>query len=162
MDEEVEVEEMSESPSRKGADHPLKDCAIPTFYCGNAKKPPSSKDPLIKYLRHGTGYECMKKGFGAGAAKERTKGLPPGSLQNIKYIGEVHEGHFKKAGIKNLASLIKEMRDKTREEKTRILKRILSKSNGVLDKRAYNSTIVYLYRHGTRDIPSCAKITLGD
>jgi hypothetical protein len=157
MDIEVEVEENIEDGSVDD-DDALRDCAIPTFWCGKSKNPPKSKDPLIKYIRAGNGYECMKKGFGAGAAKERTKSLSSSSLQNIKYVGETHEAHFKKVGIKSTNDLVREMKWKTQAEKTSLLKRILSKSNGVLDKRAYNSTIVYLHRHGVSGIPKCSKI----
>lgn len=132
------------------------DCVIPELWCGEASTPPKKKGTI--YYKTGTRYECMKKGFGAGTHIERREYLPVGSLQQIKYVGEKHEKDFKSAGIKNVQTLASQMKLKTTAEMEAVLKRILTKSNGVLDTKAYNSTVLYLYKHGVASAPSCKKI----
>jgi hypothetical protein len=136
-----------------------KKCIIPTVYCGKSKVIPKNQDGSI-YVRRGTPNECMMKGFGAGSKIEKLKTLPKNSLQQIKYIGDVHEKKFKGYGIHTttqLISHIKKMKSSSRVEK--LLKNILLKKDGVIDKRAYNSTLLYLYENGVYgNLPSCIKI----
>ncbi len=132
------------------------DCIIPEIWCGEAATPPKKKDTI--YYKTGTRYECMKKGFGAGTHIERKNYLPATSLQQIKYIGEKHDANFKAAGIKTQKQLVSQMQLKTTSQMETILKKILTKSDGVLDTKAYNSTVVYLYRHGIASVPACSKI----
>ena len=135
----------------------LKDCAIPTLWCGESDEPPEEKDPLTRYLRTGTRTECMKKGFGAGMYTERKKNLPSSSVQQIKYIGETYAGRFQEAGIETSIQLVKAMRDMSGEEIEKFLRPILTKGKS-LDKRAYNSVLVYLFQHGVSDLPACDSI----
>lgn len=134
------------------------ECAIPTIWCGDSSTPPKKVKDGSFYYKTGTRYECMKKGFGAGMHTERKDNLPADSLQQIKYVGEKHEKDFKKAGIANTNDLVKQMKKRTTSEMEKILKRILVKSDGVLDARAYNCVIMYLYNHGIGAVPACKKI----
>lgn len=133
-----------------------KKCIIPEIWCGNSKVPPNKKDKV--YYKTGSRYECMKKGFGSGMNSEKKNNLPENSLQNIKYIGDVHEGNFKKAGINTIANLIAEMRSRTSKDVEKILKKILLKSNNIPDQKAYNSTLLFLYNNGNSNLPQCIKI----
>lgn len=132
------------------------DCIIPEIWCGADNKIPKKKGKI--YYKAGNRYECMKKGFGAGTHIERNLNLPLNSLQQIKYIGETYETSFKKIGIKNTTSLISQMKLKTTDEMSKIIKRVLTKSNNVLDVKAYNSTVLYLYKNGVPSAPACQKI----
>jgi len=134
------------------------DCYIPVVWCGQSEKPPKEKKNDTYYYKTGTRVECIRRGFGAGTHTERNSKLPAKSLQKIKYIGEKHEKKFKKAGMDDTNALIKKMKKKTTNEKEKILKKILTKKDGTLDVRAYNSTILYLYRHGMGDVPACKKL----
>ena len=135
-----------------------KDCIIPELWCGDAHKPPKKNGKV--YVRSGTKYECMKKGFGAGMHTERAENLFTESLQRIKYVGEKHEENFKKAGIKDLTALTKQLGSKTATQIEAILQKILVKSDARLDSKAYNSTLLYLHRHGIGGLPGCKKIKL--
>lgn len=134
------------------------DCIIPEIWCGNEDKPPKKKGSV--YYKTGSRYECMKKGFGAGTHIERKANLSPSSLQQIKYLGEIYENSFANMGIKNLNQLVSQMKVKTSTEISSILKRALTKKNGVLDTKAYNSTVLYLHRHGVSSSPPCQKIKI--
>lgn len=136
----------------------LSECDIPVVWCGKSDKPPKKTKDGSYYYKTGTRHECLQKGFGAGTHIERNNNLPANSLQQIKYVGEKHEKDFKKAGIKTTDDLRKEMRGRTTSEMEKILKRILVKSDGVLDARAYNCVIVYLYKNGVGAVPACKKI----
>jgi len=127
-------------------------------YCGNDDKPPKGAKNDAYYSGKGTRAACLKAGIGVGIYIERDKKLPANSLQKIKYVGEKHEKKFKKVGITNTDELVKKMKKKTIPEKEKILKRVLVKKGGLLDVRAYNSTLLYLYRHGNGDLPSCKKM----
>jgi hypothetical protein len=141
----------------------LEDCAIPTVWCGDSDDVPddNSKDGVkTKYVRKGTTTECLRKGFGAGQATEKSKSLPATSLQKIKYVGDKHEAAFKKAGIKTTTELVTKMKGKTDKEIEKALKKILKKSNGVVDGRAYNCVLVYLHGRGVKKLPACTKLKL--
>lgn len=144
-------------PVVKKSDFRLKDCAIPTLWCGESDEPPEEKDPLTRYLRTGTRTECMKKGFGAGMYTERKKKLPSSSVQQIKYIGDTYEQRFKEAGIDSQIQLVKTLRELSRDEIADFLTPILTKGKS-LDQRAYNSVLVYLFQHGVSDLPVCKRI----
>lgn len=137
----------------------ISECAIPSVWCGKNNKPPKRKsDDDTYYIRVGTRYECMQKGFGAGTHTERGKNLPESSLQKIRYVGETYEKKFKRSGVKNLSELQRYAKKKSRNELEKYLKRIFTRVDKKLDQRAYNSCIVYLYRHGVGHVPRCSKI----
>jgi hypothetical protein len=131
-------------------------CEIPEIWCGVSDVIPKTKGKT--YYKIGTRSECLKKGYGAGFYSNKKSGIPDTSLQHIKYVGEIHEQSFRRAGIRNLSNLERETRRKTSKEISMLLKRILTKSGGALDTRAYNSVLMYLYQHGNSNLPSCKKI----
>ncbi len=133
-------------------------CAIPTVYCGKGAPPKRKASDTKYYTGTGSRYDCMRKGFGAGTAIERAKHLPVGSLQHIKYVGVVYEGRFKSNNIRNIRDLLTEAERKTKAQIKRLLRRVFMRRKGGLDKRAYNSTILYLYQHGIGHVPSCSRI----
>lgn len=132
------------------------DCLIPEIWCGESSIPSRKKGKL--YYKTGTRYECMKKGFGAGMYTEKRSNLPPVSLMKISYVEEKHEELFKKIGIKSTKQLVEEMRLRTSKEISYILTKILKKDNGELNEKAYNSVVLYLYRHGVGGVPKCKKL----
>lgn len=134
------------------------ECAIPRVWCGEAKTYPKGIKDDGYYYKVGSRYECLKAGIGVGLATEKSKAAPATSLQRIKYVGEKHAESFKKAGIKTLKDLTREMGKKTSTQIATTLKKILKKKNGPLDTRAYNSTVLYLYRHGVAGVPACIKM----
>ena len=131
----------------------IEKCAIPTIWCG--KGAPPKRKGLKWYAKTGSRYECMKKGFGAGAASERKKYIPNDSLQQIPYIGDVYERKFKRAGIPDISQLLHEAENHNKNSLKSLLQKIFTRKRGGLDKRAYNSTIVFLYQHGIGHIPPC-------
>ncbi len=130
-------------------------CVIPTVWCGKGNKPFRKGDNV--YTRTGTRTECMKKGFGAGMFTEKNKNIPKTSLRNIKYVGEEYESRFKNKGIKTLKQLISRMRSMSPKQIEKFLKNIFSKNTG-FDGRSYNSTLLFLYRHGNGDLPQCKNL----
>lgn len=132
------------------------DCIIPEIWCGESNVAPKKKGK--RYYKTGSRYECLKKGFGSGSNAERLNNLPANSLQRIKYVGEKHEKKFIEAGIKTVKQLITYTSPKTPTQIQSLLKNILTKTNGILDTKAYNSTILYLHRHGISNVPKCKKI----
>lgn len=132
------------------------DCAIPEIWCG---KGPPKKRGSKWYYKTGSRYDCLKKGFGAGSAKERRKNLPENSLQQIRYVGDVYERRFKQSRVATLDQLIREAQSRSKSNLQTFLKRIFTRRKGGLDKRAYNYTILFLYRHGIGHVPSCIRIT---
>lgn len=143
---------------RKKEKFVLSNCDIPVVWCGESDKPPKKGKEGKYYYKTGSRTECLRVGFGAGTHIERNNNLPPKSLQQIKYVGEKHEKDFKAAGITDTSKLRKEMGKRTTAEMEKILKRILVRKDGVLDARAYNSVIVYLYKNGLGAVPACKKI----
>jgi len=133
----------------------IEKCAIPTVWCG--KGAPPKRKGLKWYSKTGSRYECMKKGFGAGTVAEKRKHLPDNSLQQIPYVGDVYEKKFKRNGISNTGQLLQEAQNRSRTGLRTLLQRIFTKRRGGLDKRAYNSTIVFLYQHGIGHVPSCSE-----
>lgn len=137
----------------------LSECAIPTYWCGTSEIPPKSKDPLMRYLRAGTRTECLRIGVGVGKYSTLKKDLAPTSLQQIKYVGEAYEESFRRAGFNNTTELLAYARIRPPSEIEKLLKRVFTKSSNVLDARAYNSTLVFLYKNGVSSLPKCNRIT---
>jgi hypothetical protein len=133
-------------------------CAIPTFYCGNNANIPEPPDNMTRYTRRGTAHECLKKGIGTGIHKEREKNLAADSLQRIKYVGENFDRKFATEGIRTRAQLKTYIRGHTREQNNRMLRRVFTKAGGGIDKRGYNSTLVYLHNAGIGNLPQCSRI----
>lgn len=146
----------------------VRKCRIPSVYCGNGNIPQPAADQNVRYTGRGTPHQCMQKGFGAGAASERLKSLPAGSLQRIKYVGDRYEqnfaeGRFPGAGgrifnIRNQRDLNDWVRNKSRAQIDQMLRIVFTKANGVLDLKAYNSTLLHLNTTTTADIPECIEI----
>jgi hypothetical protein len=130
-------------------------CIIPEVWCGNGN-PPNRRDR--RYTRNGTKGECLKKGIGAGMAIERAKVLPPNSLQTIKYVGETYENNFMNRHIRNTDMLIRWCQRMTAQRIDNLLRTVFQKANGVIDMRAFNSTILFLYKKGIRHVPQCSQL----
>ena len=146
------------------------ECIIPQVWCGDSPNLPTDFDS--KYYKTGSRYErgnrfppwppflsklFNRKGGHGGFPhnKSHSKYLAPNSLRQIKYVGETHEKHFIKVGINNTNQLIIEMKNKTLKEVENLLIRILTKSDGKMDIRAYNSILLFLYENGNSGLPSC-------
>ena len=139
-----------------------KECAIPTVWCGKGNPPSRKRSGDVYYYKTGSRYECMQKGFGSGMYSEKSKLLPEYSLQHIKYVGETYEKRFKSKGVNDTVQLITFVRDQSVEEIEGLLSRIFAKKGGGIDKRAYNSTLMYLYHNGNHLLPKCHKINPKD
>ena len=135
-----------------------KDCYIPRVWCGDKDTYPSGYNEDGYYYKVGSRYECLKQGIGVGMGTTRKKHLPANSIQQIKYIGEKHEENFAKAGIDTTDDLVREMGGKTAKQIKGILECILKKGK-IVDTKAYNSVVLYLYRHGIANVPVCKKIS---
>lgn len=129
-------------------------CIIKGVYCGDGNIP---LDRAKYYSGLGTRNQCMKKGFGAGMATERRKTLPANSLQNISYVGDVMEQNLIQNGIKNLDDLKVLFKGASKDQMKIILKNSLINKNGVINKKAYNSVLMYLYNSGLKNLPKCKK-----
>lgn len=135
------------------------DCATPTFYCGDDPAvPPRIPGKDTFYSRHGTPRECLTKGFGAGMYSERAKHLPVDSLQKIKFVGEKYEANFAVEKIKNVDDLGWYVHNHTVSQIDAMLRRVFQKKGGVLDLKAYNATLLYLYKRGEPRIPNCQRM----
>jgi hypothetical protein len=132
-------------------------CSIPTVYCGDAERIPDAPADT-RYTRKGTRQECLSKGIGAGQAIERTKNLPKSSLQTIKYIGPIYDSKFHDMNIDTRKDLIRYARNHTKNELYKLLKGALSKSNGTIDRRAFNSVLMMLDDAGVEDMMQCLLI----
>lgn len=136
----------------------VSDCYIPEVWCGDSDTIPRHSVNR-RYTRKGTRRECLKKGFGAGMYTEKNKSLNPTSLQQIKYIGERYEQRFDIIGnIRSTTQLINYAKTRNSNQIDRFLKRILVKSNQVIDQRAYNMVVLFLYQKGVRNVPRCTRI----
>lgn len=134
----------------------IEDCQIPTIWCGKSNIPKNCKR---RYTRVGTRYECMRSGYGAGMNNEKVKHLPKNSLQRIKSVGERYERNLIGMGYKNIPELTRKMQNKTKKQVESELQKAFRKSSGVVDWKAYNSTIEYLYLQGVRHTPNCRRIS---
>jgi hypothetical protein len=142
----------------------LGDCAIPTVWCGKSDTlPKANPKDMVKYVKVGSRYECMQKGYGAGMYGEKNKGLPRTSLQQIKYVGETYEANFKRNGISTTTQLVSKLKGQPKPVIQNTIKRSVTKKGGVVDKRAYNHCLVYLFVHGMNEesgenLPPCYRI----
>ena len=140
----------------KKTEFDVNECAVPCVWCGDGVMPKTIQNGK-KYTRDGTKFECMKKGYGSGMYSERSKHIPQTSLKQIKYIGDEYEARFIQKKIKTLEDLRKKAKNGRKNTLETLLNDVFTKKDGVLDKRAYNATLMYLYSHGIGDIPGCSK-----
>jgi len=138
----------------------IENCSIPAVWCGKGNIPSRKHEDEKYYIRRGTPYECMKVGIGAGIYSERKKDISSHSLQNIKYIGDVYENNFKKENIHNLEELLEYMGTHSIPQIKKNLIRVFTKKGGIVDQRAYNSTLMFVYKRNFKDLPPCFKIRL--
>ncbi len=139
----------------------LSDCAIPSVWCGKSANPPKTKpSDMVRYTGPGSRYECMQKGYGAGMYGEKNKGLAKTSLRQIKYVGEIYEANFKRNGISTTTQLISKLKGQPKTTIQNIVKRSVTKKGGVVDRRAYNHCLAYLYSHGVGGemLPPCYRL----
>lgn len=137
-----------------------KHCKIPTVYCGKKDEMPTTSTNNSVYTEKGTPYTCLRKGVGFGMNEEKKKHLLKYSLQHIPYIGPIYDDNFINLDIKSTAQLLKYAKSHTKEEIEELLDAVFTKSNSVIDRKAYNSTLMYLYEHGINDkkLPTCIKM----
>ncbi len=128
-------------------------CTIPKTWCGKGTLPKG-------YAKIGSRSECLQIGFGAGIHSEKAKSLPTTSLRQIKYIGEKYETRFKKKNITTTNDLLKFVTKNNKTTIQKLLVYVFTRTSSGLDKRGYNSTMIYLYSHGiaSAKIPICYKI----
>lgn len=136
------------------------ECALATVYCGSLKTlPKRKKNADSYYVRFGSPSECLKKGFGAGQAQERASKIDRLSLQNIKYVGEIYESRFIGKGINNIRDLAEFVKYQSSANINKLLTSIFKrKSNTGVDGRAFNSTLLFLYRSGNYNLPKCVNL----
>ncbi len=127
-------------------------CVIKSVYCGNGNIPPNKAN---SYSKVGTPYECLKKGFGSGMSVERRKTLSPNSLQQISYVGPVMEQNLINNGIADLNQLKNMLMNSSADQKKIILKNSLINKDNKLNKKAYNSVLLWLNNHGVSNLPKC-------
>jgi hypothetical protein len=117
--------------------------------------PTQPKNNMI-YHRQGTPYECLQKGVGTGLFEERKRGLPPTSLQLIKYVSPKQEANFAAREIYTQQNLIDLFASKANSNKVKkLLQACLKTKSGELDQRAYNSVVLFLYFAGVDPLPGC-------
>lgn len=131
----------------------LESCRIPEFWCGDKDHPKDDGTDLVYYNRNGSRYECLKRGIGVG--KYMDKKIPTSSLRNIKYVGETYEKNFAQVGIHTLKALYKAS---SNPRFGSILKRVCTKKDGVLDKKAHNSVIWHIKKMKYKTSATCVKI----
>ncbi len=134
-------------------------CKIPVKYCGNKHSIPRHQSNERRYSKKGSRNQCLNIGYLANHYQEKRKRLPSNSLRQIIYIGEIYDNKFKRRGIRNIDVLIDTAEGLSKRELEQLLKRIFTKSNGALDKRAFNSTIMFLYKNTNISLPSCHYIS---
>lgn len=133
------------------------ECTFPTVYCGERAVPQGRQRNGDVYTRRGTGYECMKKGFGAGSATEKSKSLPRDSLQKIRFIGDRYSERFREIYHINTIS---DLRRVPAANLDQILRRVCTNSSGAFDARSYNSVLLYLYDNAlvpSARLPRCTR-----
>lgn len=129
-------------------------CVIRKIYCGNGRKPSDTKDK--KYSRVGSRHECMKRGFGVADWEHRKKGLSSISLQQIPYIGEKYETNFKKARVYTIRSLMSRVRIMSVGDKKKLIEKGCKRAGGSIDKKAFNSVVLFLDDRGVKNLPNCS------
>ena len=132
-------------------------CRIPTVWCGNGKMP-STNPQGSKYTRPGTRKECLSKGFGAGMYSEKHKSISSESLGNLRYVGNIYIKNFGIFGVATLQDLETVAENVPSKTLQRMLEKVFTKSNGLIDTKAFNSTIYYLYERNLSDLPECYKL----
>ena len=141
-------------PSSRRGRYRRRECYPRTVWCGKGPVPTQPKSNKV-YTRRGTPYECLRIGFGGGNYSEKALHLPQGSLQTIKYIGEVYEERFGDEGIDTLARLVTVMSAMDGYNKEQLLTRVLTREGGGLDTRSFNSVLLFLDDQGVRALPKC-------
>lgn len=137
----------------------IRKCFIESIYCGNKKTKFPFEKGRIKYTSKGTPYSCLQKGYGSAKYNIEKKGLKKDSLKNIPYIGDVFEKNFIKYNIKNIGDLIKFSKKATKPQLRDTFNRIFKKSDGIVHKNAFNSTLIFLFEKGIlKNLPQCKKI----
>lgn len=139
-----------------GGRYRIEDCIIPQVWCGSGAVPhPTARK---RYTGSGSPHRCFQKGFGAGMYSERRKRAPPASLQHIPYVGAVYERAFAARGILTTDALKARVRRRSTDNTRRFLQGVYTKANGAPDRKAYNSTLLWLYDSGLHAIPACRRI----
>lgn len=126
-------------------------CKIKTFYCGKGELPEG-------YTRKGSGFECLKRGFGAGSWTEKKKDLPEKSLQRIKYVGPVYEKKFKEKKINNTDTLIAKLSTMSADKKKKFLEKIFTRKNNTIDYRGFNTVLLFLHAANVKKLPQCVVV----
>lgn len=135
----------------------LSKCSIPTYWCGSGDELPPEKDGR-RYVRKGTPTECLRIGVGVGKYTVLRERLPPTSLQQIKYVGDKYEEKFRRYNISSLSHLVNYAQTHSPTDLQKLLRAVYTKSSKVVDLRAYNSTLSYLYQRGVLRLPQCVYI----
>ena len=147
----------SGSSGRGGSRFRVEDCAIPQVWCGNGAVPNTTARK--RYSGAGSPHQCMQKGFGAGMFTEQRKNTHRTSLQQISYVGDVYDRKFRTRRINSTDALEAYVRRRTAASTSRLLREVFTKTNGALDRKAYNSTVIYLYDRGVHGVPACERIS---
>lgn len=129
-------------------------CAIPTVWCGDGDIPERKRGDQVYYSRIGTKTECMRKGVGVGMHKEIDKTLDTTSLRRIKYVNEKHEKRFQDNGINNSEALLDWGVIHSEEDMRNMFVEVFT-TNGVLNKKAFNSVLMYMHAGHVNNLPSC-------
>lgn len=130
-------------------------CVIRKVWCGNGSIPSHKRE---EYSGNGTRYQCLQQGIGAGSAIERTKNLPASSLQHIKYVGPKHDQKFIDRGIRDKNALVRYARNNSANDIDGLLRAVLDRGEKGLDRRAYNSVLMFIYNHGVTNLPQCERV----
>ena len=166
--EDIDRDDSLNQPNQRGNPRPRytnsgfdpMDCLIPTVYCGDKDIPPRYKvgDKNI-YKGKGTRRECFTKGFGAGMYSTKSN-EDINSLQSISYVGEQYEKNFKKLRpqIINTEELAYYCKVNSKDKIKEMLRKVLVKKNNIVDEKAYNSVLMYLYDSGITKLPDCVKL----
>jgi len=112
------------------------------------------KENNVSKLRKGSSYECFRKGYGAGMYNEIKKDLDKNDLRNIKYIGERYYKRFLKENVKNLNDILFVAKNFP-HLLTKFLSKILKDKNGNIDKRAFNSVLLFIDDNNVKIIGRC-------
>ena len=137
-------------------DFKVDDCLIPSVYCGKGNIP--RKKGNKRYVRRGTASECLVLGIGAGIYQERNKNLDRGSVMNIKYVGDYYERKFRNRNIRSISDLKRYVRNRRSSEIKGFLEEISRNRQGRVDKRVFNSVVLFLYLEGVYWVPDCKYI----
>jgi len=126
-------------------------CKIKRVWCGNGDIPNDD------YSHVGTQAECLKVGFGAGMAIERSKHIEKYSLYHIPYMNERVHDKLEDIGIYTLNDLIYGMKILTAKEKYYFLIEVLTHRNK-LNRKLYNSILLFLDDNNVTKLPVCEPV----